>query len=74
MDAVNVEGVRNALVSAKTKEAGRELVAEFAREHQDLDVRTLLVGPVNTELFAKGKPNESQEPRVPREVTRRNRR
>lgn len=43
---------------ADTKRRGAELVKAFAQNHPDLDVRIILLGPVKTPLFAKGKPAE----------------
>ena len=43
---------------ADTKRRGAEAVRAFAHTHSGLDVRIILLGPVRTPLFNKGKPPE----------------
>ncbi len=43
---------------ADTKRRGAELVEAFAQNHPGFDVRIILLGPVRTPLFKKGKPPE----------------
>ena len=52
---------------AMTKRAGADLVKGFSRDHPEIDVRMLYVGPVNTDLFRKGKPDHVID-RISREV------